>query len=220
MVRTIPVLICAVMLAACGGDQETPAVTEDHADEATAGAGLPGGFMGHTDAAGGDITGASYTRSEDDWEVRTGPAHIAYQPSDSASGTFTATAELEQLAAPAHPESFGIFVGGRNLDDPATRSYSYFMVRGTGEYLLRRREGEEVPMVAGWTAHPAVPAQDTDGRGTYRLEIRSAPDSVRFAVNGTVVASVAASEFPTAGIAGIRVSHNTRLRVQPISISR
>jgi hypothetical protein len=208
------------MLAACGGDQEAPAVADDHADEATAGGGLPSGFMGHTDAAGGDISGANYSRSGNDWEVSTGPAHIAYQPSDTASGTFTATAELEQLAAPAHPESFGIFVGGSNLDDPATRRYSYFMVRGTGEYLLRRRQGEDVPVVSAWAEHPSIPRQDAEGRATYRLEIRSAPDSVRFAVNGTVVKAVAASEFPTAGIAGIRVSHNTRLRVQPVAITR
>src|SRR4051812_45592398 len=72
-------------------------------DRATAGGGVPAGYVGRTDREGVDIAGAKYAANGGRWEVTTGPAHIVYAAKDSASGTYTATASFDQLEAPRHP---------------------------------------------------------------------------------------------------------------------
>jgi hypothetical protein len=151
--------------------------------------------------------------------VVTGPHHILYQPGDSASGTYTVSATIDQLDSPAHPESYGIFIGGRNLEGEAQR-YGYFMVRGTGDYLIKTRDGESTGNVVGWTASPAVPRADAAGKASYALMVQVEQDSVRFSVNGTRVTSVARSAMPTDGVAGVRIGHNLHVATTPVTIQR
>lgn len=87
-----------------------------------AGGGLPAGFMARTDRADAPISGAKYARSGDAWEVTTGPAHILYSPTTVGNGSYSASATIEQLEAPKHPEAYGIFIGGRTSTDPARRT--------------------------------------------------------------------------------------------------
>jgi hypothetical protein len=138
---------------------------------------------------------------------------------DTASGRYVARARFAQLQAPSHPEAFGLFVGGQDLEGPAQR-YTYFVVRGTGEYLIRVREGAGTRDVRGWTAAPSIAKQDADGRASYDLAVRVDPDSTRFLVGDTPVHAVAAGAVPTDGVAGVRINHNLRLEVRPVGITR
>src|SRR5437899_3769350 len=46
---------------------------------------------------------------------------------------------MAQMKNPAHPEAFGIFIGGKNLADSG-QTYTYFLVRPIdGMYSIRRR---------------------------------------------------------------------------------
>jgi hypothetical protein len=225
----------AAMLAACSADTKdagldtaAPALGADTG--ATMGAdptatvagatGVPAGYTGRTDRATDDIANAKYTATGGTWEVQTGPAHIIHAAKDNASGNFTASARFEQLEAPAHAEAFGLFIGGQNLDQD-TQRYTYFVVRGTGEYLVKTRQGADTKDVIGWTASPAIPKQDAStGKATYDLSARVAADSVRFLVNGTQVAAVAKAAVPTDGVAGLRINHNLHLSVTPVTITR
>jgi hypothetical protein len=189
-------------------------------DVAAAGAtGLPAGYTGHTDRAGTNIADAKYVVRGDSWEVTTGPAHIVYAAKDSANGSYTATARFEQLQAPTHPEAFGLFVGGRDLDGPGQR-YTYFLVRGTGEALVKVREGAQTRDVLAWKPNAAVSKADASGRATYRLAVRVGADSVRFLVDDKPVAAVAKSAVPTDGIAGLRINHNLHVRTGPVEVTR
>lgn len=228
----------AALLAACGGEPEGGAAsagdsaardTAATASEASAASdptraaagatGVPAGYVGRPDR-GDALTGARYTpRDDGSWEVQTGPAHVVWAPGDTARGAYTVRARLEQLEAPAHPEAFGLIVGGRELEGPG-RAYTYFVVRGTGEYLVRVREGDATRDVRGWTAAPALARQDGSGRAAYDLAVRVAADSVRFLVGDTPVHAVAAGTVPTDGIAGLRINHNLRLQVRPVAITR
>lgn len=182
--------------------------------------GVPSGFVGRVDRETQQLSDVRYTSmAGGKWEVVTGPHHIAYQPQDSASGNYTVSATIDQLESPAHPESFGIFIGGQNLDG-AEQRYGYFMVRGTGDYLIRTREGDGTSNVMGWTAAPSVTRADASGRASYALQVAVAQDSVRFSVNGTQVASVARGAIPTDGIAGIRIGHNLHVATTPVTITR
>jgi hypothetical protein len=187
------------------------------ADRQTGGSGLPAGFVGRTDNPSTPITGAKYTASGDGWEVVTGPAHIIYRDQDVASGSYTASATIEQLEKPAHPESYGIFVGGKNLDKPA-QAYTYFLVRGTGELAVKVREGDKTREVLKWTAAANVPTQDASGKASYALTAQVTGDAIKFMVNGKQVASVSKVGLPTDGIAGLRINHNLHVKTSPISV--
>lgn len=223
-------IFAALVVAACAKEADQAADTTppaspaagaaaDDPDRATGGSGVPAGYLGRVDRATTNIADAKYTRQGAMWEVQTGPHHIMWAPGDTARGNFTASARVQQVEAPAHREAFGIFVGGSNLDQP-TQKYSYFVVAGTGEYLINTRDGDNVTKVRDWTASPAVPKQDAGGKADYNLAVRVAGDSVHFLVNNTQVAALPKSQFPTDGIAGIRIGHNLHLQVQPVSITR
>ena len=187
---------------------------------AAGGAGVPAGYVGRADRAEDALTGARYTpRDGGTWEVQTGPAHIVWSARDTAQGAFTVRTRIAQLEAPSHPEAFGLFVGGRDLEGAGQR-YTYFVVRGTGEYLVRVRDGGATRDVRGWTAAPAITRQDGGGRAAYDLAVRVATDSVRFLVGDTPVHAVAAGAVPTDGIAGLRINHNLRLEVRPPVVER
>jgi hypothetical protein len=113
-----------------------------------------------------------------------------------------------------------VFLGGTNLTDPAKQKYGYFVLRGTGEYLIKTRDGENTTTIVNWTADPKIPKEDASGKATYKITAHVAPDTVHFSVNGNLVAAVPKAKFPTDGIGGIRVNHNLHIAVTPIVISK
>jgi hypothetical protein len=200
---------------------ETAAVmsaVEDADVAAVGGTGVPTGYVGRTDRPDQQLSAAKYAVSGNGWEVTTGPAHILYRPTDSASGSYTVSTTIDQRAAPAHPEAYGVFVGGRDLNGAGQR-YLYFLVRGTGEMMARVREGDKTRNVFAWQKHTAVPAANAAGQASYRLAIQVNADSVRFLVNGQRAASVAAAGLPTDGVYGIRVNHNLHVRATPATVT-
>jgi len=235
-VRTTWTLLAAALLVACAGEKQngdegtptdtaasaTPATaspSSDDPDQSTGGSGVPQGYVGRTDRANQNIAEAKYTPNGNRWEITTGPAHIVYAAKDSASGRYTATATFDQLEAPRHPEAFGIFIGGRNLDQPS-QQYTYFVVRGTGEYLVRVRDGDQTRDVLNWRGGGNVPKADDAGKATYKLAAQVGADSVRFMINDKPVAAVAKRGIPTDGIAGLRVNHNLHVMTGPMTITK
>jgi hypothetical protein len=235
-VRTTSTLLAAALLLACAGEKQngdestladtvasaTPATasgSSDDPDQPTGGSGVPQGYVGRTDRANQNIAEAKYAPSGNRWEITTGPAHIVYAAKDSATGRYTATATFDQLEAPQHPEAFGIFIGGRNLDQPS-QQYTYFVVRGTGEYLVRVRDGDKTRDVLNWRGGANVPKADNAGKATYKLAAQVRADSVRFMINDKPVAAVAKSGIPTDGVAGLRVNHNLHVMTGPVAITK
>jgi hypothetical protein len=190
------------------------------ADKSASGTGVPAGYTGVTDHPDAKITDAKYTATGGRWEIQTGPAHITFAPKDSAKGQYQVSTTIEQLEKPKHPEAYGVFLGGTNLTDPAKQKYGYFELRGTGEYLIKTRDGDNTTAVVNWTADPKLPKEDASGKATYKITVHVAPDTVHFLVNGNLVAAVPKSKFPTDGIAGIRVNHNLHVAVTPLVISK
>ena len=190
------------------------------ADKSIGGTGVPAGYTGVTDHGDAKITDAKYTAGAGRWEIQTGPAHITFAAKDSAKGEYQISTTIDQLEKPKHPEAFGVFLGGSNLTDPKKVKYGYFVVRGTGEYLIKTRHGNNTTTVVDWTASPAIPKEDAGGKATYKFTVHVAPDTVHFMMDGKLVTAVPKSKFPTAGIAGIRVNHNLHVAVTPLAISR
>ncbi len=227
MKNAISILSIACILAACTAKEAPPAAdsaavatpADSDPDVNVSGGSVPAGYTARTDRPDADITGASYTASGGNWEVKTGPAHIVYSAGDTASGNYTVTATVEQLAKPTHPEAYGLIIGGRDLDQP-TQRYTYFLVRGTGDLLVKVREGDQTRDVLKWSPSADVPKEDASGKATYAMSATVTDDAVRFSVNGKQVASVSKAGLPTDGIAGLRINHNLHVRVTPVSIQK
>ena len=225
----LKLLAAITLLAACAKTEKAPSADSaaiqspaagnaaDPDKNAAGGGTIPSGYTARTDRADADISGAKYVATGNDWEVTTGPAHILYSPTTMGNGSYTASATIEQLESPQHPEAYGIFIGGRDLDK-ATQAYTYFIVRGTGELAVKVRDGGSARDVVKWTASADVPKADASGKAKYELSAQVTNDAVKFSVNGKQVASVSKAGLPTDGVAGLRINHNLHVKVTPVSV--
>jgi hypothetical protein len=180
----------------------------------TAGPGsLPSGWKGRLDSGDKTLAGVKATQMGGGVHFMTGPAGIYYKPTDKMTGAYEAHATFTQMAPAEHPEAYGLFIGGADLDG-AGQKYTYFIVRQDGKYMIKRRAGADTPTVVDWTDSPAIKKADRSGKMSNTLAVEVAKDKVRFLVNGTEVTSVDASKVDTTGIPGLRVNHNLNLHVE------
>lgn len=153
------------------------------------------------------------------WHIRTGPAAILYRPADVARGTYRVRAVIH-LFPGERREGFGIFIGGRHLADDG-QTYTYFLLRKDGRFLIKRRIGPETPELVTWTAHDAVvPHDGEEGSVKNVLEIAVGPETVGFLVNGQEVASLPRDQVDAEGIVGLRVNHALDVHVSELVIEQ
>lgn len=160
------------------------------------------------------------------FHVTSGPAAIYWNPANTATGNYTVTATFTQTKAAAHPEAYGIMLGGTSLDGP-NQSYMYFLVRQDGKYLVNHRANDStVHKIVDWTANNAVKAMDANGKATNALSVIVGADKLSFVVNGTEVTSLPRSQIDrdgpgtgTTGVAGIRVNHNLDVHVDGFALT-
>ena len=187
-------------------------------DKKVAGGGtLPSGWKGRLDSGDKSLAGVKATQMGGGVHFMTGPAGIYYKPADKATGAYETHATFTQMEPAAHPEAYGLFIGGADLDG-AGQKYTYFIVRQDGKFMIKRRAGAATPTVADWTDNAAIKKPDSAGKMTNTLAIDVGKDTVRFLVNGTEVTSIDASKVDAAGIPGLRVNHNLNLHVEGFGI--
>jgi hypothetical protein len=143
----------------------------------------------------------------------TGPAGIYYKPTDKGAGAYTATAAFTQMEPAAHPEAYGLIIGGSGLEG-AAQKYTYFVIRQDGKYLIKRRAGADTPTIIDWTDNAAIKKADASGKMTNTLAIDVGKDKVRFLVNGAEVTATDAGKVDTDGVAGLRINHNLNVHVE------
>ena len=136
------------------------------------------------------------------------------------TGRFVASASFTQMKAPTHPEAYGIFFMGKNLNAP-DQSYAYMLVRGDGKVMVKHRAGKDVHTVMDWTDNAAVVKQDASGKATNTLSVdASRPDSVRLLVNGKQITAMADGYMGSAkGFVGLRVNHNLDVHVADFTVT-
>jgi hypothetical protein len=124
-------------------------------DRAVAGGGdLPRGWAARTDTRGKEAD-IKFAVMDPGWHITLGPATLLYRPTDKVDGAFTATALITQTTAPKHAEGYGLFVGGQSLEADPQQKYAYFLIRGDGKYLIKKRDGPNViSLNSAWTSHP------------------------------------------------------------------
>lgn len=178
---------------------------------------MPEGWEMRMDRADSDASEISFTTMGPGLHVTTGPAAIFWDPDNTATGAFRAEVELTQMEPTAHPEAYGLFIGGENLDAD-NQSYLYFLVRQDGSYLITHRAGAETHTIQGWTQHEAVQGLEGEGRVTNALAIEVDDREVSFHVNGTRVESYPADQMETDGVVGLRVNHGLDVHIQDFGI--
>jgi hypothetical protein len=142
-----------------------------------------------------------------------GPAAI-YPGAQLPNSPFVLEATFNQTKAPTHPEAYGLFFSGRDLESSDKQQYVYFLVRGNGQFLINHRAGRDVHKIIDWQDNAAIRKQDASGQATNQLTIRAGTDSVRFLANGAQVAAISRQEISNAGgQAGLRVNHNLDVHV-------
>ena len=186
--------------------------------------GMPDGWMMRLDRAAAGPGAADFRVMEPGWHVTTGRAGAAifWRPDMRATDDLEATALIHLMSPAPHPEAFGIFVGGQDLETP-DQSYLYFLVRQTGEYLIKRRVGDETETVVEWTRHSAIPvatdeATRENGSTAYELEIDVEGNEVEFSVNDETVTTLPAAELQTDGVGGIRINHRLDVHVEELTL--
>jgi hypothetical protein len=219
-------MLFALAIGGCGGNgdaaedamegEEQGAAIADDPDIAPAGEnmGLPAGFELRLDNPSAAAADYHVMDMSGTLHVQTGPSGVLYNPANmSADGDFEATGEFTEVGAPPnHREAYGIFVGGNDLQG-AGQQYTYFVIRATGDYLVKKRMGDETMDVIGWTPSPAINAAEGGADITNTLTVRKSGDTVHFLINGTEVTTVPAADINTNGVAGVRVNHNLNVMV-------
>jgi hypothetical protein len=153
------------------------------------------------------------------WHVTTGPSAIFYHPDSVAKGESRIEAVIHLFEPQGrHREAFGIFFGGADLEG-ANQAYDYFVIRNSGEFLIKRRSGSETPVIHPWTKSTAI-IPHTEGKESVKnvLAVEAGSDKARFFINGELVATLPRSEVRLDGIVGLRVNHHVNLHVEDLSI--
>lgn len=207
------VTVATAPLAAQAGMNHDP-------DKKADGGTMPSGWTGRTDKAGAKLEDAKFVSMGGGYHVTSGPAAIYWNGANRTSGPFTATATFTQTKAPTHPEAYGVFFMGKELDAP-TQHYAYFLVRGDGKVMVKHRAGADVHTIMDWTENAAVHKQDASGKATNTLMVdASKPDSVRLFVNGAPIAAMPGSHMgSTDGYVGLRVNHNLDVHVSDFTVT-
>lgn len=155
------------------------------------------------------------------WHITTGPAGIFYHPESTASGIYRASTKIHLFDPEGRNEAFGLFIGGQNLDQP-DQSYTYFLLRNSGEFLIKNRTGAKTSVVQNWTAAPAMATfQDNTGSSVPNvLAIEVGENEVHFFVNNRQVATLPKIELQTEGIVGLRINHALNVHVEYLDVEK
>jgi hypothetical protein len=197
--------------------QQQQAKEKDPTKAVTAGA-LPAGWTMRLDDKDASKN-AKFEAMGPGFHVTSGGAGIYYRAADAQKDNFTVSANFRQAEKGQHAEAYGLFTGGRDLNDAAKQTYLYFEVRQDGMYYVAHRSGANVHKLVDWTASPAIHKID-DTPNTNDLAIKVAADSVRFFVNNTQVSAVPRSGMSgdESGDVGLRVNHNLSVHVASFTV--
>ena len=137
------------------------------------------------------------------WHITTGPGGIYYHNENNVDR-----------------EAFGLFFGGADLKNE-NQSYLYFLIRNTGEYLIKKRIGEETETIQGWTKTEAMNlfTDQTEYSAQNDFKVKASGDKLSFYLNGVELTTYDKSGFTTDGIYGLRVNHSINLHISSLKVN-
>ncbi len=156
------------------------------------------------------------------WHLTTGPRGIFYHPANRVQGEFSIHTDLHLFNPNGrNREGYGLFFGGNRLKD-ADYEYIYFLIRNTGDFLVKHRKGETTEVILDWTSSEAIVIYDDPEVSSVlnNLQVEVTSSHVNFLINSTQVAQINADDLSVAtdGIFGLRVNHSVNLHVEDLGI--
>jgi hypothetical protein len=180
-----------------------------------------GDHADHSPTVGADSTAdVFFVNMTPGWHVTTGPAAIFYHPASTAEGAYRAETLIHLFDPEGRNEAYGLFFGGRDLDSDAI-SYDYFVLRNSGEFLVKRRTGAETTELIPWTAHDAIATFGPESEWSVpnTLAVEAGAEEVVFFVNDAEVARLPRAEVQTDGVVGLRFNHHTNVHVETLAVT-
>ena len=222
--RILRLVVAAVVLpAAC--------LAQD-ADRSVEGGGISvAGWKGRIDARaaqqGKTVKDSRFAMSGGRMDLKIGPAAIYWNDANRAAGNYEVKATFTENAhRPSHPHSYGLFIGGSNLET-ADQAFAYCIVYANGTYSVKYFHGANVVTVVDRVASPAIKKASAAGKATNEIGWRVRGGKASCLINGTEVQSWDAAQLVGAdklqsldGVYGIRVSHNLDLTVTPPTLKK
>jgi hypothetical protein len=155
------------------------------------------------------------------FHVTSGPAATFWNPTNTATGNFTAKATFTLVKPSGHTNYYGLVIGGEDIGGPK-QNYIYFMVAQDGTYYVKHRAGEVTHDVTKPTPHDAVKKPGADGRSINALEVRVAGNTISYVINGTVVQTTPKTGMTakTDGLVGIRVNHLLDVHIEGFEVQK
>jgi hypothetical protein len=146
-----------------------------------------------------------FVRMGTGFHVTGGPAGVFWNPANTATGNYTASATFTLTKPSSHTNYYGLVFGGSD-----------------GTYLIKHRAGEQTHDVKGYTKHQAVKVPGADGKSVNALEVRVAGDTISYVVNGTVVHTTPKTGMTakTDGLVGVRVNHVLDVHVEGFAVKK
>ncbi len=156
------------------------------------------------------------------WHITTGPRGIFYHPDSEVEGDYTIQTLLHLFDPKGrNREGYGLFFGGKALKD-AEYEYLYFLIRNTGDFLIKRRIGESTELIQDWTESYDINIYDDPAGSSVpnRLAVSIENSMMNFFINGTQVAQINADEFnvDADGVFGLRVNHAVNLHIEDLGL--
>lgn len=220
-------LLVFVMTATSIFAQETDAERPDPKNPVNENMEVPANWEIRLDKPNNDITIGKDAESADiyfvnmtpGWHITTGPRAIFYPSKNTASGTYKIHSKIHLFNPNGRNEAFGVFMGGQNLQKE-NQTYTYFLLRNSGEYLIKKRIGAETKLVKGWTKTDAMVIYDdtTQSSVANTLSVEVMQNEVAFYVNGTKVDTLPKEGLDTNGLVGLRVNHALNLHVEDFGV--
>jgi hypothetical protein len=181
-------------------------------DRAVAGGQFPAGWDARPDR--GANTGIKFSQTGDVYHFQMGTTGTMWRNDWTKSGNYTYSARLTQTKKASHPVSYGLVIGGTKMGP--TPSYTYFLVRQSGEFYIANWEGSAPMAVSPWTANAAIVKEGADGKQANTLGVQVQGDNVIFSVNGTEVARQPKSKVHADGVIGFRIGHTLDIDVDQV----
>lgn len=176
---------------------------------------LPAGWSARPDK--GEVATVKFAEMAGGFHVSPGQAAVIYREADAVLGKFHTLVTYTQTKAPTHPEGYGMVFGGKDLGAEG-QSYTYFLVRGDGKYLVKKRVGATATSIVEWSDSDAIQKADSAGKATNKLEIDASGAKVAFLVNGKKIYEMEAASV--SGIVGLRVNHGLDVHIAGFAVHK
>lgn len=157
------------------------------------------------------------------WHITTGPAGIFYHPANEAAGNYTLSSTIHYFDPKGrNREGYGVFLGGKDLEGD-DQTYIYFLLRNTGEFLIKERMSDETGLIQAWTASDVINVYKEGEEASSvknTLKVTVSGDEMTFYINDTEVAAVSSAMMDTDGHFGMRLNHSVNLHISDLRITQ